>query len=366
MKKILLIGNDTTSIFNFRYELICALIEHGFFVSVVCKPEQHIEELKEKGCAIIPIEIARKGKNPFQDIRLYGEYKRIIKKVAPDVVCTFNIKPNVYGGLACAGAKVPYLVNVCGLGTPVEMPGPLQWLTCRLYKLGAKKAACVFFQNEENRQFFEKRKMLSGRCRLLPGSGVNLEKWKYLPYPNEDAVDFLFVSRIMKEKGIDQYLEAAEEVKVRHPEARFHVIGACENQAYAVRLETLQSTGTIQYHGWQPDMRSFQEINCCTVHPTYYPEGISNVLLEAAACGRPIITTDRSGCREVVEDGVNGYICRQQDADDLIRQIEKFLSLPWDQRRDMGHAGRVKVEREFDRKLVVRIYLEEVKKALQH
>lgn len=360
MKKVLLIINDTTALFNFRFELVNELISEGFSVSAMCCVENHAEDLEQIGCKLVPIEIERHGKNPLKDVKLYRQISRAIRQIGPDVVCTYNIKPNIYGGLVCAKLGIPYLVNVCGLGTPVETPGPMQALTCSLYKLGIRKAQCVFFQNEENQAFFLRRKMLSGRYRLLPGSGVNIDRWKCLPYPEEGTVDFLFVSRVMKEKGIDQYLAAAEQVKKVHPSVCFHVLGACEDPAYMSRLEQMQGKGVIEYHGWQADMRPFQQLSCCAVHPTYYPEGISNVLLEAAASGRPIITTDRSGCREIVEDGVNGYICHQQDVDDLVRQIERFLSLSWEQRRQMGLAGRRKVEKEFDRRIVTSTYLEEI------
>ena len=360
MQKIVIIANDTTTLYNFRYEVIQSIIEHGFKVTAICTFDKHVEDIKKLGCELVPINISRHGKNPLQDVGLYKEIYRLLKELSPDVVCTYNIKPNVYGGMACARLAIPYIVNVCGLGTPVETPGIMQVITCFLYRLGVKKAACVFFQNEENKAFFENRKMLSGRSRVLCGSGVNLEKWKCLPYPHDKSVDFIFVARVMKEKGIEQYLGAAREITKRYREARFHVIGACEEPVYLEQMKAMQEEGILLYHGWESDISPFQALNCCTVHPTYYPEGISNVLLESAASGRPIITTGRSGCREIVDDGVNGFICKQRDTRDLIDKIERFLALSWEERRDMGLAGRKKVEREFDRQIVVQEYLEEL------
>ena len=165
----------------------------------------------------------------------------------------------------------------------------------------------------------------------------------------------------MKEKGIDQYLEAAESIKIKYPDTEFHVCGFCE-QEYKGRLEDLNTKGIVIYHGMVRDIKTILELTHCTIHPTYYPEGISNVLLESCACARPIITTDRSGCREVVEDGVNGFVVKQKDSKDLIRVIEKFLALSWEEKRDMGLAGRKKVEKEFDRNIVVEKYMEEIKK----
>lgn len=363
--KVLLLANDSTYVYNLRREVIEAMLAKGWQVAVACDRKQHAEELEEMGCRLLPLEVARHGKNPLQDLALLRAYGRLLDAERPDVVLTYNIKPNVYGGMACAKRGIPYLVNVCGLGTPVENPGPMQVLTVALYKRGVKKAACVFFQNQENEDFFNARRMAPGHHHLLPGSGVNTARFALLPYPNGETVDFLFISRVMKEKGIDQYLEAARVIHARHPETVFHILGGCDDESYRKTLAEMEATGAIRYHGQQPSVLPFQEISACTVHPTYYPEGMSNVLLESAACGRPIITTDRSGCREIVEDGVNGFVCRQKDSADLIAQIEKFLALPWEQRREMGLAARRKVEKEFDRRIVVDAYLEEIEAAVK-
>ncbi|WP_418667974.1 glycosyltransferase family 4 protein [Allofournierella sp.] len=363
-RKVMLLANDSTYVYNLRRELLQALIEEGNTVVVVCEEKQHAQQLREMGCKLLAIRVERHGKNPMKDLNILFTYLAFLNKEKPDVVLTYNIKPNIYGGLACAHKKIPYLVNVCGLGTPLEVPGLLQHLTVRMYRAGVKKARCVFFQNTENEAFFNERHMAPGHHRLIPGSGVSLKQFKLLPYPQGDTTEFLFISRIMKEKGIDQYLEAAACIHNDYPNTVFHVIGGCDDPAYLERLKDMEERGIIVYHGQQPDVRPFQAMSSCTIHPTYYPEGLSNVLLESAASGRPIITTDRSGCREVVEDGVNGFVCRQQDTGDLIRQIEKFLVLSGEQRRDMGLAGRRKVEKEFDRQIVVNAYLDEIGKAV--
>lgn len=363
MKKVVLIANDSTYVYNLRREIIEALVNKGIKVVAVCERKQHVEDLKKIGCSLREITVERHGKNPLKDLSLMKTYRKILREEKPDAVLTYNIKPNVYGGMVCGRENIPYLVNVCGLGTPVENPGLMQKLTVALYKRGVKKASCVFFQNAENEEFFNQRNMAPGHHHLLPGSGVNLDRFKALDYPKGDTVDFLFISRVMKEKGIDQYLEAAQVIHQKYPCTVFHVIGGCDDPSYQQRLEALQEQGIIRYEGQQKDVLPFQRISACTIHPTYYPEGMSNVLLESAACGRPIITTDRSGCREIIDDGVNGYICKQKDAQDLIKQIEKFLELSWEERRAMGLAGRAKVEREFDRKIVVNAYLEELEQA---
>ncbi|MBO5868915.1 MAG: glycosyltransferase family 4 protein, partial [Oscillospiraceae bacterium] len=278
----------------------------------------------------------------------------------PDAVFTYTIKPNVYGGLACRLLKIRYMANVTGLGTPVEKPGPLQKLTTRLYKMGVAGAECVFFQNEENRQFFEDRKMLSKKSRtcLLPGSGVNLEARPLREYPDSEQIRFLFVARVMQEKGIDLFLAAAK--KFHSAQVAFDVCGPCDDPHYLEVLQDAHKEGMITYHGMQPNINPFYEKCSCFLYPSYYPEGMSNVLLEAAASGRPAIAADRSGCRETVDDGVTGYIVPINDEAAVLEAVEKFLSLSWEQRRDMGLAARAKVEREFDRQIVVDRYIEEV------
>ena len=205
--------------------------------------------------------------------------------------------------------------------------------------------------------------VVRGAYDLLPGSGVNLEQYQAIEYPNDETIEFVFVARLMKEKGIEQYLEAASYIRRKYDNTRFHICGACEED-YKERIEQLQNDGIVIYHGVVKDMLSIYKNVHCTVHPTYYPEGLSNVLLESSACARPIITTDRSGCREVIDDGVNGFIVKQRDSEDLIKQIEKFLTLSNEERKLMGRRGRAKVEKEFDRNIVVRKYLMELRNGL--
>ena len=254
--------------------------------------------------------------------------------------------------MACQQLKIPYLPNVTGLGTPVENPGPLQALTTRLYKMGVAGASCIFFQNSENQRFFEAHKMMPkhAKIRLLPGSGVDLESHPAFPYPEEETVHFQFTSRILKEKGIDLYLAAAKRIHAEYPNTVFHICGGCDDSAYEEILKQAQEAGDVVYHGQQKDMIPFLKQASCIVHPSYYPEGMSNVLLEGAASARPIIATDRAGCRETVEDGVTGFLIPIQDEEALVHALERFMQITPEQRKAMGLAGRVKMEREFDRK----------------
>ncbi len=359
MSKVLFLVNHDVVIYNFRLELVERLIADGHQVIISSPYGERIDDLKALGCEFHEIEIARHGMNPVKELKLISAYKKLIKQVKPDVVFSYTIKPNIYGAIACAATNVPCVANITGLGTAVENGGIVQKITILLYKIAFRKLKMLFFQNKENMDFFINHKIAGKRYDLLPGSGVNLERFVPVEYPEDVKVEFAFISRIMKEKGVDQYLEAAEYIKNKYPETVFHVCGFCE-QDYEEKLKELTERGIINYHGMVRDVKAFLENVHCTIHPTYYPEGISNVLLESSACARPIITTDRAGCREVIDDGVNGYIVKQQDSKDLIEKIEKFLALSWEERKNMGLAGREKVEKEFDRQIVVDKYCAEV------
>lgn len=357
--RVLILANNDVGLYKFRKELMERLVkEHEVYVSL---PDgTFIKDIISLGCKFIPCEhLNRRGMNPVQELKLLNYYNKIIKEYKPDIVFTYTIKPNAYGGMMCAKHHVPYVVNITGLGTAIENEGPLQKVMITLYKTGIKKAQKVFFQNAENRDFMLKRGMVHGAYDMLPGSGVNLSQYQVLPYPSGDTVDFVFIARIMKEKGIDQYLDAAKVIREKYPYTRFHICGEYE-QDYAGVLNELQEQGVIIYHGLVKDMVKMHSEMSCTVHPSYYPEGLSNVLLESCACGRPIITTNRAGCRELIDDGVNGYICNQKDSQDLIEKIEKFLSLSREEKMEMGLAGRQKAEKEFDRNIVVEKYVREI------
>ncbi len=364
--RVLILANIGLGLYKFRRELIETLVKE--YEVFFCIPEdEFVEPIKKLGCKFIPCPyLERHGTNPVKELKLIHFYKKVLQDYKPDIVFTYTIKPNVYGGMACARFDIPYVANITGLGTAIENAGLMQNIGLTLYKIGLRKAQKVFFQNTENQDFMVKHGVVKDKYDLLPGSGVNLDQYHVLPYPDIEShtIDFVFIARVMKEKGIDQYLDAAEVIRKKHPETRFHICGFCE-QDYQDKLKELNDNETIIYHGLVSDMTQIYKIVSCTVHPTFYPEGLSNVLLESAASGRPIITTDRAGCREVIDDGINGFIVKQGDADDLIEKIEMFLKLSIDRRKEMGLAGRTKVEKEFDRKIVVQKYLDEIGKVVQ-
>lgn len=363
MKKILFMVNHDVVIYNFRLEIVERFINDGHEVHISSPYGERIEDLKDLGAIYHEIKMERHGMNPKDELRILNEYKKLLKEVKPDICLGFTIKPNIYGAIVARKYGIPFVANITGLGTAVENPGLSQKISILLYRYAFKSVQRVFFQNEENKKFFDDHGLAKGKGLIIPGSGVNLNRYPCREYPEDGVIKFAFISRIMKEKGIDQYLDAAEEIRKRYGDkVEFHVCGFCESE-YDGRLQKEAEKGNVVYHGMIRDVTGFMGDMHCVIHPTYYPEGISNVLLEACATGRPIITTDRSGCREVVDDGVNGYMIPCQSSEKLIEAVEKFLGLSWNKKKAMGLAARKKVEKEFDRQIVVEKYVEEVQKA---
>lgn len=365
--KVIILTNNCGGLISFRKEVLEALVQNNYEVVVIAPPSSDIElkkeqEIKEIGCRIINSKnLARRGMNPMKDLALLHEYYKILKREKPEVVLTYTIKPNVYGGLACSWLGIPYIVNITGLGTAVDNPGALQKLTVILYKLALRKAVCIFFQNTGNENFFRKYNINNSKHRLIPGSGVNIAKHSPQPYGSVGPAKFYFVSRLMKQKGIEEYFAAAEHFKKDNKNLEFHILGRCEEN-YEERLKDLENKGLIIYHGLQGDVRPFYKDASCLIHPTFYPEGMSNVVLEAASTARPVITTRRHGCMEAVEEGVTGFLFEERDTQGLITQINKFLAMSIEERAEMGRKARLKMEREFDRQIVVETYLDEINK----
>lgn len=361
MKKVLFLVNHDVVIYNFRKELIERLIHDGYEVIISSPYGERIDLLKQMGCKFVEVKINRHGKNLLDEIKVLAYYKQLISIVKPTIIFAYTIKPNIYGAIAAASCKVPIVANITGLGTAVENPGKMQKAMIVLYKLSFRKVQTVYVQNMENQQFFVKNKIVDNKLKLLPGSGVNLKQFYVLDYPSDEKIEFAFISRIMKEKGIDQYLEMAKYIKKKYPNTYFHICGFCEDE-YEDILEKYKEDGIITYHGMVMDIREVLAYTHCTIHPTYYPEGLSNVLLESAASGRPIITTNRSGCREVVDDGINGYMIPKKNSTALINAVEKFLQLNNKEKKQMGLYARKKVEEQFDRQIVVEAYMKEIVK----
>jgi galacturonosyltransferase len=361
MKKILILANNDVGLYNFRFELIKSLIYDKYNITISCPYGKNIKKFLEIGCKFIDVNIDRRGVSIIKDLKLLYFYYKLISKDKPDIVLTYTIKPNIYGGTICEILKVPYSANITGLGSSSYGKIIIKWLTIILYKIAMMKSDTIYFQNKENMEYFSKHKIRGKKSILIPGSGVNISHFRYFKYPDNDkSIEFAFISRIMKEKGIEQYLEAITIIKEKYPNTVFHVCGFCEERYEAV-LEELSKKNLIVYHGVVDDIREIYKIIHCVIHPTYYPEGISNVLLESCACGRPIITTNISGCKEIVDDGINGFIVNIKDTMSLIEKIEKFILLGNDQKEMMGLNARGKVEIFFNRDVVINEYRKNIK-----
>ena len=357
-KRILVLANNDVGLYRFRKDLLAALLNTGNEVYISLPDGDFVPELVQLGCRYLETPIDRRGMNPIQDSKLFNQYRAMLRKVKPDLVITYTIKPNIYGGLACRMAHIPYAVNITGLGSAIENGGWLKRLVLALYKPALKGAKVVFFENAGNRDTLVATGVVpKGRDVVLNGAGVNLEDYPYQPYPQEGPVRFLFVGRIMREKGVDEFFAAVRRMKQNYGDGvEFHIVGSFE-EAYKPIMDELAQAGVVKYHGYQSDMKPFYAMASCIVLPSYH-EGMSNVLLEAAASGRPLITSDIPGCREAVENGVSGYLCPAKNADALCDAMQRFVDLPESWRAEMGRRGRERMEQKFDKRIIVKETIE--------
>ena len=352
-KRILVLANNDVGLYRFRKDLLASLLGAGHEVYISLPDGDFVPELVQLGCRFMDTPIERRGMNPLHDSKLFRQYRAMLKKVQPDLVLTYTIKPNIYGGLACRMAHIPYAVNITGLGSAIENGGWLKKFVLALYKPALKGARVVFFENAGNRDTLAATGVVpKGRDVVLSGAGVNLKDYPYQSYPQKGAVRFLFVGRVMHEKGVDELFAAAKRMKQEYgDDVEFHIVGSFE-EGYKPLMDELEQAGVVKYHGYQSDMKRFYAMASCIVLPSYH-EGMSNVLLEAAASGRPLITSDIPGCREAVEDGVSGYLCPAKDADALYEAMRRFVELPENCRGELGRRGRERMEQRFSKTAVV-------------
>lgn len=359
--KILVLSNFGMGLYNFRKELLeeLILLKHKVYISL--PKDDYVVKLESLGCKYVESHVDRRGTNPVKDVKLLLNYINIIKRIKPDIVLTYTIKPNVYGGIACQITKTPYITNITGLGTSIENNSYIQKITLLLYRLGLKKATCVFFQNETNQNSFINNGILKTNFKLIPGSGVNLLHHKFEKYPvNDEKINFLFIGRLMKAKGIEELLQAIKVVKQQYPRVYFDLIGISEED-YNKKIIELHNNGIIKYHGQQDDVHSFIKESHAIILPSYH-EGISNVLLESAASGRPVLASNVPGCKETFDEGVSGLGFEAKSVSSLVDTIIKFIILPYEKKREMGIRGRIKMENEFNRSIVINAYLNELNK----
>lgn len=347
--KILIMANNDVGLYQFRGMLIKTLLEQGNEIYISDPDGACIPYLTGMGCKFIDTPIDRRGINPKTDVKLFFRYTKILKQVRPDMVITYTIKPNIYGGFACRLKKIPYAVNITGLGTTFQNKGILKKFVVSLYKLADKKAKVIFFENSENMKVFQDLKIAPfERCKLLNGAGVDLEKFQYMEYPFDNTTHFLFIGRVMREKGINELFEAMIRLRDEGEDCVLDVVGGFE-ESYESKIEKYTKDGWLNYYGYQQDVRPFIQRAHCFVLPSWH-EGMANTNLECAASGRPVITSNIHGCLESVKDGVNGYLCQKQDSNDLYNTMKKFIRLSHEEKREMGMAGREHMKESFDKK----------------
>jgi galacturonosyltransferase len=349
--KILIITNYSYMLYRFRKELIQSLMQtHEVVLSMPFVG--HEEDFQSMGLRCINTDVDRRSINPKTDLKLFNTYRRLLKQESPDMVITYSIKPNIYAGLACSMAGIPFCANVQGLGTAFQRKGLAQLVTI-LYKTALRKAKTVFFENEGNAQEFLNRKIIPAeRATVLSGAGINLAEYACMPYPENETFHFLYLGRIMKEKGIDELFSAMRRLhEERGSQVVLDLVGFFDDD-YETEVNQLVADGIAVFHGFQSDPCPYYAATDCVVLPSYH-EGMSNVLLEASATGRPVITSNIHGCKEAVIDGKTGLLCAVKDTDDLLDKMRRMAELPRDERDAMGKAARAKMEQEFEKSLIV-------------
>lgn len=357
--KILILANNDVGLYQFRGELVEELLKENKVIISLPYGEL-VEPLMKMGCKFIDTPMERRGMNPLKDFSLFLTYIGFLRREKPDMVITYTIKPNVYGGAACRLLGFPYAVNVTGLGTAFQGQGFLRKMVTAMYQFALKKAKVVFFENAENMQVFLDGGIIKKeQAKLLNGAGVNLQKFSVLPYPEDSGeTRFLFIGRVMAEKGVDELFAAMRMLRADGVSCSLDMLGGFDED-YEAKIKEAELEGWLRYHGYQSDVRPFIQQCHCFVLPSWH-EGMANTNLECAASGRPVITSNIHGCLEAVEDGVTGYLCEKKNADDLYRVMKKLTELPYEKRKAMGLAGRERMEQVFDKKKVVGETIKEI------
>jgi len=367
--KVLVVINSAWNFVNFRSGLISALISQGYEVVAVSPTDKYVPNLIEMGVRFIPVYIRSKGTNPVADLILFWNFWKIFKQEQPNICLTFTIKPNIYGALAARLLGIPIINNITGLGSVFSKRSYLMLLVIWLYRLALRNSKKVFFQNEHDLKIFLREKIVSKSIsEKLPGSGVDLKKFSFRDFPANQKIRFLLVARMLWDKGVGEYVEAAQTLRKKGVDADFSLLGRLDslspNAISKDQIDNWVSNGAIHFLGESDCVENIISEHECIVLPSYYKEGVPRSLLEAAAIGRIIITTNTPGCSDVVDDGVNGFLCRPRDVNDLADKMESVMKLSQDKKVQMGISSRRKVETYFDEKIVIEKYLDVIKKSL--
>ncbi|MFO7257963.1 MAG: glycosyltransferase family 4 protein [Bacteroidota bacterium] len=360
--RIAIVLNTSWNIYNFRMNLIRALMSRGHEVHTIAPVDEYTRNLVEAGCIHHKVTMDSRGANPIKDSALILELFLIYRRIRPDIILHFTIKPNVYGTLAAAVLKIPVVNNVCGLGTVFLKNNLVSAIAILLYRISFRFAHKVFFQNPDDLNLFVHRKLVqASHADLVPGSGIDLEHFSMRAYKRNSRFTFLMISRLITDKGVLEYIDAIRILRKEGLDARFQLLGAKDPEhKRGIKSEVIDewhNSGIIEYLGTTNDVRSYIAQADCIVLPSYR-EGTPRTLLEAASSGRPIIATDVPGCNNVVKHNYNGLLCHLKDAVDLAEKMRQMASLDEDNLRAFGENGRLKAATEFDESLVIHKYLQ--------
>lgn len=359
-KKVLFLANHFITLYSFRKELIQRLVSEGHDVYLSLPESDENKYFIELGCKIVPTKIDRRGVNPIKDVFLLLSYRRIIRQIKPDLIFSYTIKPNIYGSLISNHYGCKQICNITGTGATFLRESLVSKICKVLYSVSIKNCYKVFFQNRGDQEFFIKNGLVKNNYALIPGSGCNTQEYAYTPIVNDGIIRFIYIGRVMQLKGIDEYLDCAKAIKEKYPNTEFLIAGWNEEDCSKQKVADYESKGFVKYLGFCKDIKKQIAQTQCTILASHGGEGVPNVVLESAAMGRPCIVSNVNGSVDVVENGVTGFIFETGSSKDLISKVEKFLSLTDKQKIEMGVAGRAKVEREFDRQIVVKVYMKEM------
>jgi glycosyltransferase involved in cell wall biosynthesis len=366
--KILIVVNSGWNIVNFRMGLIRGLQEHGYNFIIASPADNYSTVIEALGCEFYNVDMQPQGLNPLHELKFMYDLFFIMRRKDISTCLFFTVKPNIFGSLIASLLGISYINNISGLGSIFIKSGFLSKILVFLYKFALKRSSCVFFQNQDDRYLFLQKKVVRfEQSLLLPGSGVDLKKFQStgkLKQIDSAQFSFIFIGRLINDKGINEYIEAAKIVSYTHPKIKFKVLGFLGVQnPTAVSIDKMkewQQFPFISYLGHAEDVRSFIEDSDCVVLPSYR-EGTPKVLLEAAAMCKPLITTNVPGCKDVVEDHLNGFLCEVRSADDLAEKMCQMIELSIEDREKMGSLGRVKMEKQFDERIVIDSYLKVIR-----
>ena len=367
--RLLIVANTSWYLYNFRFGLINELLARQYEVFILAPKDEFSDKLKRNGCQYIQLEMDNKGLNPINDFIMKTRLSEIYREVNPDLILHYTVKPVLYGSMAAEKLGIQFVNNITGLGTAFIKKNWVTWLVKLLYKYSQKKAGYILFQNRDDQKFFQKENLILETVpqEVIPGTGIDTGHFEVKPYSKPNPVKFLLISRLIWDKGVGEFVEAARKIKSEFSDVCLQLLGFLDvSNRTTISRQQMQNwveQGIIEYLGETYDVRPYIADADCVILPSYR-EGLPRTLLEAAAMGRPIIATDVTGCREVVDHGVNGFLCKVKSVNDLTKKMKDMINLSTDERREMGLRGREKVEKEFDEKIIIKKIINRVESVL--